>query len=74
MVQSRREDKLACSPKESNVTNARAVAMYLACPLNLSAQLYCTAACSNAPTDSRNDAWLTESNELMTSAPSVEDA
>ena len=58
MVQNRRGTKLACSPEESNVTNAhagatylkarfppfRAVAMYLACPLILSARLYYTAA------------------------------
>lgn len=70
MVQSRREDKLACSPKKSNVTDAHAgatylkarfpplcaVAMYLACPLNLSAQLYCTAACRGSKcTRTHND-------------------
>ena len=70
MVQNRRGTKLACSPEESNVTNAhagatylkarfppfRAVAMYLACPLNFSAQLYCTAACRGSKcTHTHND-------------------
>ena len=61
MVQNRRGTKLACSPEESNVTNAhagatylkarfppfRAVAMYLACPLNL---MLAEAANVHAPT------------------------